>query len=272
VPMTNAPESRDLKRRDEPGLASGLIPDWLDAVFLRTLLPAIRHLVSARVNPNWLTIFALGFSVVASAAILLDRPLLAFGCLVTGGILDFVDGKVAVLTGRVTKAGAVLDSSLDRYSDATVYLALLVYFGQRAHAITALAAVVALVGSMMTSYLMALAKSHGVELRVGLLRRQDRLTLVSIGLLLTPLHESIADIVTTWATRFGVTVTSVPLMPLAAMVFVLAVLCNVTALQRLALLLRVVDRRPGKPTGHAAKSLRQRQLEILEHEIKPVKR
>jgi hypothetical protein len=50
--MTNALESRDLKRRDEPGLASGLIPDWLDAVFLRTLLPAIGGLLIARVNPN----------------------------------------------------------------------------------------------------------------------------------------------------------------------------------------------------------------------------
>jgi CDP-diacylglycerol--glycerol-3-phosphate 3-phosphatidyltransferase len=270
--MTNAPESRDAERRDEHGLESGLIPDWLDAVFLRTLVPAIRRLVIARVNPNWLTILALGFTVAASAALLLDRPLLAFGCLVTGGILDFVDGKVAVLTGRVTKVGAVLDSSLDRYSDAMVYLALLVYFGQRAHAITALAAVVALVGSMMTSYLMALAKSHGVELRVGLLRRQDRVTLLSVGLVLTPLHESIAELVMTGATRLGVTVTSVPLMPLAAMVFVLAVFTNVTALQRLALLLHVVDRGPGKPTGRAAKSLRQKQLELLEHEIGPVNR
>jgi CDP-diacylglycerol--glycerol-3-phosphate 3-phosphatidyltransferase len=172
----------------------------------------------------------------------------------------------------VTKSGAVLDSSLDRYSDSAVYLALLVYFGQRGHPITAVAAVVALVGSMMTSYLMALAKSHGVELRVGVLRRQDRVTLIGLGLALTPLHEPIAGIVMATAAHVGVTVASVPLMPLAAMVFLLAVFSNVTALQRLAVLLRVVDRGPGTPADGAAKSLRQKQLDILEQEIGPVNR
>ncbi len=269
--MNDTSESQRAQRPAEPGLASGLIPDWLDAIFLRTLVPAIRRLVIARVDPNWLTILAFGLSVAASVAILRDRLLPAFGCLVVGGILDFVDGKVAVLTGRVTKAGAVLDSTLDRYSDAAVYLALAVYFGQRAHTISAAASVVALVGSMMTSYLMALAKSHGIELRVGLLRRQDRVTLISVGLVFTPLHDAIARVVLAGADRVGIVVDTVPIMPLAAMVVVLAVFSNVTALQRLVLLLRVVDR--GPPTsGTAPKSLRQKQLEILEHEIGPLNR
>ena len=269
--MNDTRESQRAQRPAQPGLASGLIPDWLDAIFLRTLVPAIRRLVIARVDPNWLTILAFVLTVAASVAILWDRLLLAFGCLVAGGILDFVDGKVAVLTGRVTKAGAVLDSTLDRYSDAAVYLALAAYFGQRAHTITAAAAVVALVGSMMTSYLMALAKSHGIELRVGLLRRQDRVTLISVGLVFTPMHDAIARVVLAGADRVGIVVDTVPVMPLAAMVVVLAVFSNVTALQRLVLLVRVVDRGP-PATGNGSMSLRQKQIEILEHEIGPVNR
>jgi len=269
--MTDPSESQRAPRPGGPGLASGLIPDWLDAIFLRTLVPAIRRLVIARVDPNWLTILAFGLTVAASVAILRDRLLLAFGCLVIGGILDFVDGKVAVLTGRVTKAGAVLDSTLDRYSDAAVYLALVVYFEQRAHTIIAAAAIVALVGSMMTSYLMALAKSHGVELRVGLLRRQDRVTLISVGLVFTPLHDAIARAVQAGADRVGLVASEVPVMPLAAMVIVLAAFSNVTALQRFVRLLRVVDRAPPS-AGSGPMSLRQKQIEILEHEIGPATR
>ena len=250
-------------------LAKGLIPDWLDAIFLRSLIPAIRRLVAARVDPNWLTVMAFVLTVLGAVFIVLDRPMLAFVSVVAGGILDFVDGKVAVFTGRVTRAGAVLDSALDRYSDVVIYLALLIYYASRSHPATALAAVLALVGSMMTSYMMVLGKSHGIDFRVGILRRQDRVTLISIGLLFTPVHGVIESALAAGANLVGVSIGSVPLMPLAAVVYLLAVLSNVTALQRMALLLKTADVGLGgsERQDDVEPSLRTKQLAMLEREI-----
>jgi CDP-diacylglycerol--glycerol-3-phosphate 3-phosphatidyltransferase len=250
-------------------LAQGLIPDWVDAIFLRSLIPAIRRLVAARVDPNWLTVMAFVLTVLGAVFIVVDRFMLAFASVVAGGILDFLDGKVAVLTGRVTRAGAVLDSTLDRYSDIVVYLALLIYYASRSHPATALAAVLALVGSMMTSYMMALGKSHGIDFRVGILRRQDRVTLISVGLLFTPAHGAIESALTGGAALVGVSLGSVPLMPLAAVVYLLAVLSNVTALQRVGLLLRTADVGPrdSERRDDVEPSLRTKQLAMLEHAI-----
>jgi CDP-diacylglycerol--glycerol-3-phosphate 3-phosphatidyltransferase len=250
-------------------VAQGLIPDWLDAIFLRSLVPAIRRLVTAQVNPNWLTVLAFLFTLVAAVLVVADRLLLAFACLVVGGILDFTDGKVAVLTGRVTRSGAVLDSVLDRYSDAVVYLALMIYFAVRSHPITALAAVVALIGSMMTSYTMALGKSLGIDFRIGVLRRQDRVTLISVGLVFTPLHDVMAAALQGSAAGLGVSIDTVPIMPLAAIVYLLAMLSNVTALQRLRLLFVRADRAREAPESESeqAMSLREKQLSLLEREI-----
>jgi CDP-diacylglycerol--glycerol-3-phosphate 3-phosphatidyltransferase len=241
----------------------------LDAIFLRSLVPAIRRLVAARVNPNWLTVLAFSFTAAAASMIVADLLLSAFVLVVVGGILDFTDGKVAVLTGRETKSGAVLDSVLDRYSDAVVYVALAVYFAARSHPVTALAVLFALIGSMMTSYVMALGKSHGIDFRIGVLRRQDRVTLISIGLALTPLHGAIEQVLQSSADGLGFSLGPVPIMPLGAVVYVLAVLTNITALQRLHLLLVLADGRTVTSPGETdrEKSLRDEQLALLEREI-----
>jgi len=251
------------------GVNKGLIPDWLDAIFLRSLVPTIRHLVTARVDPNWLTVLAFGFTLAAAVLIVADRLLLAFVCVVVGGILDFTDGKVAVLTGRVTTSGAILDSALDRYSDAVVYVALTVYFAMRSHPVTALAAIVAMTGSMMTSYMMALGKSHAIDFRIGVLRRQDRVTLLSLGLVFTPLHDVIESAAQTGGALVGISIGPVPLMPLSLVIYLLALLSNVTALQRLRLLLALAGREVSGPKGERDQemSLREKQLALLEREI-----
>jgi len=121
----------------------------------------------------------------------------------------------------------------------------------------------------MTSYMMALGKSLGIVFRIGVLRRQDRVTLLSIGLLFTPLHDTIATALQTGAARLGVSIDTVPIMPLAAIVYLLAVLSNVTALQRLHLLFVRADSTGGATNGEhePEMSLRDKQLSLLEREI-----
>jgi CDP-diacylglycerol--glycerol-3-phosphate 3-phosphatidyltransferase len=225
------------------GVARGLIPDWLDDRFTRSVTPVIRRLILARVNPNAITVTA--FVLTASGGILIAFGHLigAFLLIVVGGVLDFSDGKVAALTGRVTTFGGILDSTLDRYADAAVYLGLTVFFWNDGHGFTAVAAVLALVGSMTSSYLMALGKAYGYGFRTGILRRQDRVTLIASAFRLYHMAT----------------------VPLAPVVWVLAALTNVTALQRLLVLRRLAQGEHQPPI--ASETLRDRQLRALRDSI-----
>lgn len=276
--MTTEPAGADRPPLEgkRSGLARGLIPDWLDELFLRTLIPLIRRLVAARVNPSLLTLLAFLLTVVGALLILVDRLIGAAIAIIVGGVLDFIDGKVAELTGRVTRFGGILDSVLDRFSDIAVYLALVLYFAARSHLTTVFAVVLALVGSTLTSYLMALGKSYGYEFRTGILRRQDRVTLISGGLLFTFAHPSIEWLIIDSADRLGVALGPVPIMPLALVIYALAILSNVTALQRFLLLLRLsrspASSNPGGPAGHRLgedDSLRSKQLKVLREKVDP---
>jgi CDP-diacylglycerol--glycerol-3-phosphate 3-phosphatidyltransferase len=240
-----------MSRRGPPGLIS----DDVDERFTRSVAPLIRRLVLWRVSPDAITVAAFVITLGCAGLIVAGHLVWACALLVLGGVLDFTDGKVAALTGRASIKGAILDSTLDRYSDAAVCLGLLVFFARNGHEATALAAAFALVGSAITSYLMALADSHGRVLRAGLLRRQDRVALLAAGLIFSPLHGLLAG----W---IGVGPETVPNLPLATVVWLLAVLTNVSAVQRLFALLRVADGAPAD--GTSDDSLRVRQLRTLQ--------
>jgi len=259
-------------RKDRRGVAAGLIPDWLDDLFLKSVIPVIRELTLARVNPNWLTVIAFLVTVAAAAVVLLDHLVAAAVLVIVGGILDFADGKVAALTGRVTSFGGVLDSTLDRYSDAALFVALVVHFAARGHYLVALAAIAALFGATMTSYLAALGLAHGHDLRVGILRRQDRVALIAAGLLFTFAHEPLAAWTSRLAPAVGLAPEPVPVMPLALAVVLLALLGNVTAVQRLAALLvaaRAADSgaQIESRSADSGLSLKEKQMKTLNRRI-----
>jgi CDP-diacylglycerol--glycerol-3-phosphate 3-phosphatidyltransferase len=245
--------------------ASGLISDDLDQRFTRSVAPMIRRLILARVSPDAITVTA--FVVTLGSALCIGNGGLFVGglLLLVGGAFDFMDGKVAVLTGRATTAGAILDSTLDRYSDAALCIGLMLFFASGGHSATAVAAVIALAGSSVTSYVKAQADVYGYALRAGILRRQDRVVLLASGLLLSPLHALIAE----WLAGADLAgAVTLPNIPAASSVWLLAVLTNVSAMQRL-LILRGLARddtaSPARGTGHTSEAggLRERQLRTL---------
>ncbi|MFC1529586.1 CDP-alcohol phosphatidyltransferase family protein [Gemmatimonadota bacterium] len=260
------------KEKSQEKLKKGMIPDWLDDLFLKSVIPVIRRFAIARINPNWITVLAFLITIAASLLIIGDRLIVAAILIVVAGIFDFSDGKVAALTGRVTTFGGILDSVLDRYADTVVYLALIVYYAQRDLLITSFAVVLALVGSTMTSYLMAVGRSHGFDFRIGILRRQDRVTLISIGLLFTFAHAPIEHLFIGLAARVGWVIGDLPIMPLTAVVWFLAIFTNYTSLQRFLLLRKLarLSDQPGTgssggvaPDGNAEVSLKEKQLKTL---------
>ncbi len=140
-------------------------------------------------TPNSVTL--LGFSVSLAAAGLVGAGLLLPGGIVflAGSILDLMDGALARLTGRVTKFGAVLDSLMDRLSEAALFLALVIY-GLRAdlsdgrQLFLMVVIVVALITSQVVSYLRAKGESLGIATRTGLMTRPERVVLLALGLII----------------------------------------------------------------------------------------
>jgi CDP-diacylglycerol--glycerol-3-phosphate 3-phosphatidyltransferase len=155
------------------------------------LLDAIvRWLALARIEPNLLTFLGLVVNIVA--AVLFgyangDNQARMFryaGLVIIGsGFFDLVDGRVARASNQVSRFGAFFDSVVDRYSDASQFLGLLVFYGRGDRFVYVILAAVAMISSIMVSYSRARAESLIGSCRVGFMERPERLVLVIIGAL-----------------------------------------------------------------------------------------
>ena len=150
----------------------------------------VRLLALARINPNFLTF--LGLVVNIGAAFLfgyanVDNQAKMFryaGLVIIGsGFFDLVDGRVARASNRVSRFGAFFDSVVDRYSDATQFLGLLVYYARGDRFLYVVLAAVVMISTIMVSYTRARAESLIDTCKVGFMERPERLVLVIIGAL-----------------------------------------------------------------------------------------
>jgi len=183
--------------------------EWVRA-HARRLVTAL-HLRG--VTPDGLTLTGLGVTVVAAVLVGLGWLLAGGLVLLFAGLFDILDGAVARVAGRVRPYGAFLDSTTDRYAEVVTYAALLYHFvSQRGNALPAMLVVIALGGSLLVSYVRARAQSLGFTCDGGLLARPERVVITAAGLVISPLLI--------WA------------------LWILAVLTNVTALQRIVMVWR----------------------------------
>ena len=167
--------------------------------------PPVRLLARTPVTPNALTWF--GFSLAAGAAALIAAGhLVAAGFVVlVAGYFDILDGALARRTNRMSRFGAVLDSTLDRLSEAVLLLGISVLFlltGEQPLLFASLAGewsvvivFVALVGSLLVSYIRARAEAIGAECQIGLFTRGERVVVLILGLWLNQLVLALAIIV-----------------------------------------------------------------------------
>ncbi|OGO24266.1 MAG: hypothetical protein A2144_06140 [Chloroflexi bacterium RBG_16_50_9] len=106
-----------------------------------------------------------------------------------------LDGALARTTNRVTRFGGVLDSTIDRLSEAVLLLSLLVIYTRGAQVVENLLVGAALVGSLMVSYIRARVETLGIACRVGLLTRPERVIILALGLLLNQLNFAMVSAV-----------------------------------------------------------------------------
>jgi len=163
------------------------------------------------VTPNQITV--IGTAITFLAALLVAMGQLRWGgvVLAIGGTFDILDGALARSTRRSYPYGAFLDSTLDRYSEGAMYIGLAAYFSTVGGDIgrwLIVATAAALGGSFLVSYVRARAQSLGFTCETGIFARPERVVVTVVGLILGGV----------WL--YGV-------------VFLLAILTNLTALQRI---------------------------------------
>jgi phosphatidylglycerophosphate synthase len=154
-----------------------LLSEWFGHILDKPLAPLARRLPF---SPNSISIAGLFVTAAASAFIPLD--LLIGGFLIAvGGFFDILDGLVARINRKRSIFGAFLDSTLDRYSDSMIIIGASWYFFAAGDMTGVAVSVCGLVGSLATSYARARAEGLGLDCKVGILERPERVLLIALG-------------------------------------------------------------------------------------------
>src|SRR5213080_1585225 len=154
----------------------------------RIINAMVRWLAHGGINPNALTVIGVAINVLSGVLFGLGQFFAAGIVLIVANLFDMLDGQVARLSGRVTRFGGFLDSSLDRLSDMVVFVGLMVFYARDTEFHSTLNVFLAgagMMGSVMVSYASARAESMIPKCDVGFLRRPERVVLFIIGALST---------------------------------------------------------------------------------------
>ena len=154
-------------------------------VSYRLTQPVTRLLSRTAITPSAITWFGFLLSLGAAALIITEHLLAAGLVVLIAGFLDMLDGALARYTNRVTRFGAILDSTLDRLSEAAVLLGILVLYAKAQLIAPILLVGVALISSLLVSYIRARAEAVSLECQAGLFTRPERVIALALGLLLS---------------------------------------------------------------------------------------
>ena len=145
----------------------------------------VQLLAKTPLSPNAITWTGFLLTLGAAALIITEHLFAAGFVVLIAGFFDMLDGALARTTNRVTRFGGVLDSTLDRLSEAVLLLSILVLYTQGQQVAESLLVGIALLGSLLVSYTRARIESLGIECKVGLFTRPERVIILALGLLLS---------------------------------------------------------------------------------------
>lgn len=210
-----------------------VIPQRVKDGFLRLVGPIARALIRAGVHPNTITTVGTMFVVGSGVAFGFGEVRLGGALLLLSGVFDILDGQVARQGGKTTIFGAFYDSTLDRVGEGAVFSGLVFYFltGPLPNELKmgALgASLVALVSSLIVSYARARAEGLGVENKVGIAARAERILLLGLPTVVFGAGPGRPAVLLFW------------------IVTALAIVSAITVIQRVVHVARVAP--PGAPT------------------------
>ncbi|MDP9455044.1 MAG: CDP-alcohol phosphatidyltransferase family protein [Actinobacteria bacterium] len=149
---------------------------------LRSFLnPLVRLLSALKVRPNALTATGWVFSLVAATFFAAGHVRTAGAVMLFAGLFDALDGAVARQSNRMSRFGAFLDSTLDRLSEAAVFVGIIFYLAASGSPYATLLAGAAMTFSLGTSYTRARAEGLGIDCEVGILERAGRVVILSFA-------------------------------------------------------------------------------------------
>ena len=147
--------------------------------------PIIGILSKTPLTPNIITWTGLCITIIAGVLVVREYLIAAGIVVLAAGLFDMLDGALARATGQTTRFGAILDSTLDRLSEAILLITLLAVFVKYGQVAESILSAVALVGSLLVSYIRARMEGLGIECKAGLFTRPERVIILALGLLLS---------------------------------------------------------------------------------------
>ena len=160
-----------------------LLNKHLINAFIAAVEPLARIFINLKIHPHIVTFAGLVFSILAALSFLYGKFFSAGIMIILAGICDVLDGRLARETNKLSRFGALFDSTIDRYSEVLIYLGLSTYF-LISGSYLILIIIIAIAGSLMVSYTRARAEGLGIECKVGIMQRQERVTFLAAGAIL----------------------------------------------------------------------------------------
>jgi phosphatidylglycerophosphate synthase len=205
--------------------------------------PLVKVLVKMGVTPNFVTTTGLVINIISAIVFIIggeygqrgDLRYIGWGCglILFAGLFDMLDGQVARMGNKATRFGALYDSVLDRYSELIMFFGICYYLVAHHYFLSSMVAFIALIGSMMVSYVRARAEGLGIECKDGLMQRPERIIMISVsGIVCGVVSASFGGnqkLYTEWLNLDVVETISIFVYPIA----LVAVMANYTAIRRL---------------------------------------
>lgn len=221
--------------------------DSLQLFIYKIINPLVHGLVKIGFTPNMVT--TIGFlGNIAAAAMFVMAGLhgksdpIGYDWLLWGGVVliffslfDMLDGQVARIGGMVSTFGAMYDSVLDRYSEMVTLGGICYLMMQTGYEIGALITFVALIGSIMVSYVRARAEGLDIECKIGFMQRPERVVLTALSALVTGIY-GVSDSTPAFS----------PMLILIVAMSIIAIFANLTAFARIYHSRRELERKEGK--------------------------
>ena len=192
--------------------------------------PLVKLLIRFGFTPNIITLT--GFLIGGVAAFIFARGWFGYAgwVLFLGATFDMFDGLVARSTGQISRSGALFDSVMDRFTEGIVFLGLAYYFRETWWMVAVI--IVAIIGSMIVSYARARGEGVGVQVKIGMMQRPERIVYLGVASIFEPLTTPLSLYFSDHP---------FPFLPIAALCFI-ALMSNITGIYRMLYVMRILDR------------------------------
>ena len=205
--------------------------DFLQKIIYVIITPVIKGMIRIGFTPNLVTTIGSVLNIAATIMLLYAAGEMTGSTSIVGwsgavilfaGLFDMMDGRLARIGNMSSMFGALWDSTLDRYSELFTLFGIAMYLILNSWVTGGVLTFLAMVGSVMVSYVRARAEGLGIECKVGLMQRPERVVLTSLGAILCGIFDNLWFLV-------------VPIV-------IIAILANITAFWRICHCYKVLNK------------------------------